>query len=165
MFTFLSDSRATLSFTIGDGRLEIAKAPDGSFGLIVVDAFSSDAVPVHLLTREALALYLRKLRPGGVIAFNITNANVELSPVVDGLTADGGLAGLIQEGRVENQEQLLEGKDPSKWAVIAKDRAALAPLEHDARWRPLPSQPGRTPDRRYVWTDDYSSIFTVAKRW
>ena len=165
MFTFLSDSRATLTFTIGDGRLEIAKAPDGSFGLIVVDAFSSDAVPVHLLTREALALYLRKLRPGGVIAFNITNANLELSPVLDGLTADGGFAGLIQEGRIENQEQLLEGKDPSKWAVIAKDRAALAPLEHDERWTWLPSQPGRTPDPRYVWTDDYSSIFTVAKRW
>lgn len=50
-------------------------------------------------------------------------------------------------------------------AVIAKDRAALAPLEHDARWRPLPSQPGRAPDPRYVWTDDYSSIFTVAKQW
>jgi hypothetical protein len=165
MFTFLSDSRATVSFTIGDGRLEIAKAPDGSFGLIVLDAFTSDAVPVHLLTREALALYVRKLRPGGVIAFNITNANLELSPILDGLTADGGLAGLIQEGRVENQEQLLEGKDPSKWAVIAKDRAALAPLEHDARWRPLPSQPGRAPDPRYVWTDDYSSIFTVAKQW
>jgi hypothetical protein len=164
MFTFLQDSRANLSFTIGDGRLEIAKAPDGSFGLIVLDAFSSDAVPVHLLTREAIALYLRKLRPGGVLAFNITNANLDLSPILDALTADGGLAGLIQEGRIENQEQLLEGKDPSKWAVIAKDRAALAPLEYDARWRSLPSQPGRTPDPRYVWTDDFSSLFTVVKK-
>ncbi len=164
MFTFLSDSRATVSYTIGDGRLEIAKAPDGSFGLIVLDAFTSDAVPVHLLTREALALYLRKLSPGGVLAFNITNANLDLSPILDALTADGGLAGLIQEGRVENQKQLLEGKDASKWAVIARDRAALFPLEHDPRWIPLPSKPGRLPDSRYVWTDDYSSIFTVAKR-
>lgn len=165
MFTFLDDSRSALSFTIGDGRLEIAKAPDGSFGLIVVDAFTSDAIPVHLLTREALALYMRKLSPGGVIALHITNASLELSPIVDGLTADGGFSGLIQGNQIETEDQLLEGKDGSEWAVIGRDRAALEPLEHDARWTPLPSQPGRAPDPRFVWTDDYSSLFTVVERW
>jgi len=165
MFTFLSDSRSALTFTTGDGRLELAKTPDGTFGLIVVDAFTSDAIPVHLLTREAIALYVRKLSPGGVLALHITNANLELSPIVDGLTADGGLAGLIQDNQIENQDQLLEGKDGSEWAVIGRNRAALAPLEHDARWISVPSQPGRTPDPRYVWTDDYSSLFTVVSRW
>ncbi len=164
-FTFLSDSRSALAFTTGDGRLEIAKAPDGSFGLIVVDAFTSDAIPVHLLTREAIALYLSKLSPGGVLALHITNSNLALTPIVDGLTADGGLAGLIQDNQIETEEQLLEGKDGSAWAVIGRNRAALAPLEHDARWTPLPSQPGRPPDPRYVWTDDYSSIFAVVSRW
>jgi hypothetical protein len=165
LFTFVSDSRSALSFTIGDGRLELAKAPDGSFGLIVVDAFSSDAIPVHLLTREAFAIYLRKLKPGGIVALNITNDNLELAPIVDGLTADGNIAGLVQENNVESEAQLLEGKDYSEWAVIAKDRASLAPIEQSGRWTSLPSQPGRTPDRRYVWTDDYSSLFTVAARW
>ena len=127
-FTFLSDSRSALSFTTGDGRLEIAKAQDGSFGLIVVDAFSSDAIPVHLLTREAIALYLRKLQPGGILALHISNANLQISPIVDGLIADGGLAGLIQASNIESEEQLLEGKDESVWALIAKDRASFAPL-------------------------------------
>jgi len=165
MFTYLSDSRSALSFTTGDGRLEIAKAPDGAFGMIVVDAFSSDAIPVHLLTREALALYFRKLKPGGILVLHITNTYLELSSVVGGLIADGGYAGLIQENGIENREQLLEGKDESDWAVIAKDRASLAPLEQSGRWTSLPSQPGHTPDSLYVWTDDYSSIFTVASRW
>jgi hypothetical protein len=165
MFTFLSDSRSALAFTIGDGRLEIAKAQDGSFGLIVVDAFSSDAIPVHLLTREAIALYVRKLQPGGILALHVTNANLELSSIVDGLIADGGYAGLIQDNSVENQDQLLEGKDESVWALIAKDRSSLAPLEPSRRWTSLPSQPGGTPDPHYVWTDDYSSLFTVASRW
>lgn len=162
MFTFLSDSRSALTFTIGDGRLEIAKAPDGSFGMIVVDAFNSDAIPVHLLTREALALYFRKLKPGGILALHITNAYLELSTIVDGLVADGGYAGLVQASEIEDTGQLLEGKGESDWAVIAKDRASLARLEKSGRWVSLPSQPGRTPDPRYVWTDDYSSIFTVA---
>ena len=81
------------------------------------------------------------------------------------MIADGGLAGLIQAGNIESEEQLLEGKDESVWALIAKDRASFALLEHDGRWTSLPSQPGRTPYPRYVWTDDYSSMFTVASRW
>jgi hypothetical protein len=94
LFTYVSDSRAALSFTAGDGRLEIAKAADGSFGLIVVDAFSSDAIPVHLLTREALAIYMRKLQPGGILALHLTNDSLGLSAIVDALTSDAGLAGL-----------------------------------------------------------------------
>jgi protein-L-isoaspartate O-methyltransferase len=161
LFTFVRDSRGEVGFVVGDGRLQLAAAADGSFDLIVVDAFSSDAIPVHLLTREAIALYLRKLRPGGVIALHITNQNLDLVPVVDALTADADLAGLVQDNEIGSAEELIQGKDVSQWAVIAKDRSTLAPLAADSRWQPLPIHPGRPPDRRYLWTDDYSSLFSV----
>jgi hypothetical protein len=165
LFTYVPDSRGAIDFVTGDGRLEIAKAEDGAYGLIVVDAFNSDAIPVHLLTREALALYLRKLRPDGLIALHLTNQNLDLVPVVDALIRNAGLAGLVQENEIGSPEELMQGKDLSQWAVIARDRATLAPLASDPRWTPLPVHPEAPPDARYLWTDDYSSIFSVVENW
>ncbi|HZN56370.1 MAG TPA: fused MFS/spermidine synthase [Candidatus Polarisedimenticolaceae bacterium] len=165
LFSFVADSRATTTFTTGDGRLAIAKAPAEAYGLIVIDAFSSDAIPVHLLTREALAVYLAKLRPGGILALHLTNQNLDLAPVVDALVADSGIAGAIQEDQVVTAEELMQGKDDSQWAVLARDAATLAPLLSSGRWTPLPVHAGRPPDPRYLWTDDYSSVFSVVENW
>jgi hypothetical protein len=85
--------------------------------------------------------------------------------VVDALTADADLAGLVQDNEIGSAEELIQGKDVSQWAVIAKDRSTLAPLAADSRWQPLPIHPGRPPDRRYLWTDDYSSLFSVVALW
>jgi hypothetical protein len=155
-FTFLHDSKARIRIVIGDGRLEIARAPDRSYDLIVLDAFSSDAVPVHLLTREAVELYVRKLRPGGVLAFHITNNYLDLSPVVAGDARALGLVGYVQthhppSGAIER------GASRSTWVVAARDRATLAPLVSNGRWRPLAEQDSR------VWTDQFSNILSVAK--
>ena len=165
LFTFVADSRAQLDFRVGDGRIEIAKAPPDSYGLIIIDAFSSDSIPVHLITREALAIYFRKLRPGGIVALHLTNQNLDLAPVVDALVTDAGAAGAIQQNEVESAEELMQGKDASQWAVIARDPATLAPLMASGRWTPLPVHPGQPPDRRYLWTDDYSSVFSVVENW
>jgi SAM-dependent methyltransferase len=165
LFTFVADSRGKIDYVLGDGRLELLKAPDGAYGLIVVDAFNSDAIPVHLITREALAGYLRKLRPDGLVAFHVTNQNLDLVPVLNALAADGGLAGLAQLSEIEAPEELMQGKDLSHWVVLARSSDALAPLRDDARWIRLPRNPGAPADPRYLWTDDYSSILSVLENW
>jgi hypothetical protein len=155
-FTFLHDSKARVRTVIGDGRLEIAAAPDRSYDLIVLDAFSSDSVPVHLLTREAVTLYLRKLRPHGLLAFHISNNYLDLKPVVGGVADALGCVALAQD-YVPSAKQAHSGASRSTWVVVACNKAALAPLQGDPRWKPL--------DRTGlpVWTDQFSNILGVVK--
>ena len=160
-FTYVSDGAPGARFVVGDGRLEIAKEPPGSFDLVVVDAFNSDAIPVHLLTREAFAIYRDRLAPGGLLALHLTNQNLDLAPVVDALAADLGLHGLALDDEVTAPQELLEGKDASSWVVLAREPGALAPLRADPRWRPVPWSGPAPPDARYLWTDDYSNILGV----
>ena len=157
-FTFLDDSKADIRIRIGDGRLEIAKAPDASYDLIVLDAFSSDSVPVHLLTRDAVQVYLRKLRPGGLIAFHISNRYLDLEPVIEGIDQSLGLAGLSERFLV-TEADARRGESSSTWVVIARDRADLARFAHDPRWKPVRRDPGLR-----VWTDEFSNILSVI-RW
>jgi hypothetical protein len=161
LFTYVSHSKARMDFVTGDGRLGIAKAPPGHFDLIVVDAFSSDAIPVHLLTKEAMALYLRALSPEGVLLLNLTNNHVDLLPIVDALAADAHLNGIVGEDAPQTFQQMLEGMDGARWAILGRDTAALGPLADDDTRLKLPVNPSRAPDRRYLWTDDYASVFTV----
>jgi SAM-dependent methyltransferase len=153
-FTFLSDSAATVDVQIGDGRLLLEKARDGEFGLILLDAFNSDAIPVHLLTREALAIYLSKLAPGGVIAFHVSGRYVDLPPIVLALAADAGLAAIYKQEPELSHEALAEVKCESKWVVMARSAQDLAGLS----WSDGAAQPGKR-----VWTDDYSSLLGVLK--
>src|SRR5207342_1571068 len=90
LFTFLASCRPDVSITLGDARLTLAEVPDGTYDLIIVDAFSSDAVPVHLLTREAMAIYLAKLKPGGMAVLHVSNRHLELASVVAGIAAANG---------------------------------------------------------------------------
>jgi SAM-dependent methyltransferase len=152
-FTYLGDARGEVNVVLGDGRLSLAAVPDGTFGLLVLDAFSSDAVPVHLLTREALALYLRKLAPGGLLAFHLSNRHLALGEIVAGGAAAEGLVGLSRSGGVTPAEAG-QGKSPSSWVVLARAASDLTPLAPFAGWRPLP-RAGR------AWTDDASSLWSV----
>ena len=86
-FTYLQDSDATIELVLGDARLSLEREPSQQFDVLVIDAFSSDAIPVHLITTEALGVYLRHMKPGGVIAFHVTNRFLNLVPVVEGLVA------------------------------------------------------------------------------
>jgi len=163
LFTYLRDSKAEVDVIVGDGRIEIAHLPDGEFGLVVVDAFSSDSVPVHMITREAVDLYFRKLRPDGILALHITNEYLDLVPVVDAIAAELGLAGLAQFDARATAEERLERKAPSTWAVLARDRTSLGPLASDGRWEslPRPREAGKAPP--LLWTDDYSNLFGVLR--
>lgn len=155
-FTFVHDSKAQVRIVIGDGRLRLARAPDRSYDLIVLDAFSSDSVPVHLLTREAAELYLRKLRPGGLLAYHVSSRFFDLEPVVGGVAASLGLPGLYEMHRVSAPDARL-GASTSQWIVLARDRRTLERLARSGRWQRL--QAGGP-----VWTDQFSNILGVV-RW
>ncbi|HYP02465.1 MAG TPA: hypothetical protein VER76_19900, partial [Pyrinomonadaceae bacterium] len=126
------------------------------YGLIVLDAFSSDAIPVHLMTVEALDLYLSKLATGGLLAFHISNRGLDLHPVVADLARARGLVCLSFDDTARNQPG---GKEPSQWVVMARRPEDVATLAADtARWRTLEGRP-----ERRVWTDDFSNIVSIFK--
>jgi hypothetical protein len=158
-FTFLSTCLPSASFVMGDARLTLGKAT-GTFDLIILDAFSSDAIPMHLITQEALALYLRKLSPGGLLFFHITNRHLDLAPVLGDLAQDAGLTAIVQSYQPEGDD-LIRGGLPSIWVAMARrkeDLGPLGPLGKDARWKTLTGRPNVTP-----WSDDFSNLITAFK--
>ena len=111
-------------------------APDSSYGVIILDAYSSDAVPVHLLTREALDLYLTKLAPGGILLFHISNTHLDLEPTLAALARRAGLVCLVQDDTSVSPAEAVAGKYESQWAVMARDHGDLGDLATDSRWKP-----------------------------
>jgi len=157
-FTYLQGCRAQVDVVLGDARLSLQKAPDEAYDLMVLDAFSSDAIPVHLVTREALHLYLSKLKNGGVLLFHISNQYLDLKPVLANLARDGGLTCLIQTDMNMSDEEKRAGKSSSVWAAMARRPADLGILARDARWQAFPGQPGGV-----LWTDTFSNIVAAVK--
>ena len=155
-FTFLSQCQPAAQIVLGDARLKLRDAQDGSYDLMVVDAFSGDSIPMHLMTREALALYLRKLTPDGVLAFHISNHYLRLEPIFGALARDAGLVCLMDDDTGVSQEEIDAGKSPSQWVVMARDRANLGALGSDSRWVPIAESPVTR-----VWTDDYSNLISA----
>jgi hypothetical protein len=159
-FTYLSESRGDVRIVPGDARLTLAREPDGHFGLIVVDAFNSDAVPVHLLTAEALDGYLAKLAPDGVIAFHVSNNYLALDRVLDGHCRAKGLAGIERKDYWDDftKDELRRGKKPSHWVLLSRSAAAFDRLAGLKGWKPLPGR-----DDAPVWTDDFSNVVRVLR--
>lgn len=159
-FAFLNECRGTLHPTkLGDARIRLREEADHSFDLLVLDAFSSDAIPVHLLTREALSEYLRKLKPDGILAFHVSNRYLHLPPIVARL-AEHQDPPLVVRGwdDVENRDI---GKSASQWLVVAANDDVLKPIMmqrfvpggDDPFWRQVKPTPA-TP----LWTDDFTNI-------
>lgn len=160
-FHFLSSAKkrgATLNVVLGDARLTLRNAPDAAHDLLVLDAFSGDAVPVHLLTREALALYLRKLSQRGVLAVHTSNIYLDLRPVLAALARDAGCLCLTRDDLDVTPEEMAAGKSPSQWVVIARDAATLQPFRATERWQPYQAATAEP------WTDDFSNVLSVM-RW
>ena len=155
-FSYLSGSQATVVIVTGDARLKLGTAPDGYYDLILMDAYGSDSVPVHLLTREALQLYLRKLAPRGMVAFHISNLHLDLRPVVAALAADAGLPCIFREDADFPEDEQAKGRWPSRWAIMARAAADIEPLLRRRDWEHLEPAP-----RLPVWTDDHSSILPL----
>jgi len=156
LFTYMSDCTPGAKVILGDGRLTLARAPDHSYNLIALDAFGSDSVPVHLITREAIQLYLAKLRPGGVILFNISNKYVDLASVLAREAASLSLVGYQRTDTEVTSAQALAGKFPSAWLVMAPADANLGSIPQEPAWHPLHANPMQP-----VWTDDFSDVLTV----
>ncbi|HVH63443.1 MAG TPA: fused MFS/spermidine synthase [Candidatus Dormibacteraeota bacterium] len=158
LFTFLNDCTPQASVVLGDGRLTIGQAPDHSYNLIVLDAFGSDAIPIHLLTREALQLYTRKLAPDGVLLFNVSNRYVGLAPI---LATEAASLSMVSYERIDTKvttAQAAEGKFPSDWVAMAWSRDALADLASQPGWRSLQADP-----QEPLWTDDFNDVLSVTR--
>ena len=159
-FTYLKDCKPDLRMVVGDARLTLQSEAPGSFDLLAVDAFSSDSIPLHMMTREALAIYGRALRADGVLLIHISNRFMKLEPVVAALAADGGWQLQMLTYRPGNRETLHMISAQSTWVALSRDPARLAALAAaDAGWKP--AKPGTDAP---VWTDDFASVLP-ALRW
>ena len=153
-FTFLHDSSAQVDVVLGDARLSLAAEPAQHFNVIAVDAFSGDAIPVHLLTREALALYRRHLQPGGIIAFHVSNRYIDLEPVVAAIAHDAGL----QAMSVHSHEDKQNGYYYADWILVTANQAFIGQPAMVNNAFATPWQP-----QFRLWTDNYSSVFPLLK--
>jgi hypothetical protein len=155
-FTFLKTCGGQCDVVLGDARLSLAARPQAQYQLIVLDAFSSDAIPMHLLTQEAMAGYLSHLAPGGVLAFHITNRHLVISPVVARLAAHHGLTARQFYDRPRSGMRWASDKAQSNWVMMARAPQDLGLLMRDSRW-----VAPRTVAGANLWTDDFSNIFEV----
>ena len=153
-FTYLAQSEATIETLLGDARLTLEREPAANLDILAIDAFSSDAIPVHLITSEALALYARNIKPNGVVAFHVTNRFLDLIPVVAALADAHGMQAVWIHDEANNALA-----NRSDWVLVSGNRALLArpriadaasPIEDHPQWR--------------VWTDDFNNLFQVLRR-
>jgi hypothetical protein len=151
-FSYLTNCEGTCEVVLGDGRLQLAQAPAKRYELIILDAYSSTAIPFHLLTKEAVEMYLDKLTDDGIIAFHISNRHLDLEPALTSLAQHMGLVSRYQDFRSNNDEYnaYVDGSD---WLLMARSTRAFGPLAFDDRWVEFgPSEGVR------IWTDDYAAI-------
>jgi spermidine synthase len=169
-FTYLRDCRGKYDIRLGDARLKMRDARDEKgenkkYRLIVVDAFSSDAIPVHLITKEAIEMYFQHLEPDGILAIHISNRHLRLGPVLGKIADEIGKTALRE---YDDDDKFYPGKNTSDWVVMANNSAALAALREkylednkkDSRWRRVEMRPGQK-----LWTDDFSDIVGVLRWW
>jgi SAM-dependent methyltransferase len=156
-FNYLKLCSHNAAMRIGDARLSLEKDPDKKFDLLVMDAFSSDSVPTHLLTQEALKLYFKKLKPDGILAFHITNRHLALKKVLSDHAKQLHLAAMIQEFKPQQEIPLVVATD---WVVMANRAETLEPLRLSrlGHWQKLPLYFDVKP-----WTDDFTNIVSIWK--
>jgi hypothetical protein len=152
-FTYLADCRGRVDVVLGDGRLSLEREPAQHYDLLVVDAFNGDAIPVHLLTRQALELYFRNLKPTGILALHLTNNHLDLAPVVKVLAQHLGKHALF----ITNESQPDWNISGALWALVSSERIALPTAPETRAWDAV-----FRPDLR-VWTDDYNNLFQILR--
>jgi len=156
-FTYLGDSAAKVELALGDARLVLEREPPRRFDVLAVDAFSSDAIPVHLITREALEVYLRHVRPDGIVAFHVSNRFLDLVPVVARLARSQGVHAVVVRDDPEDEDDTRRSR--TDWVLVSRDAATLkrkaiaergaVEAEDRPEWR--------------TWTDDYSNLIQILK--
>lgn len=155
-FSYLSGCGSPYKIVLGDARMKIADAPDSSYNMIFVDTFSSDNIPVHIMTREAFEIYLKKLAPDGIIAMNISNRFLDLRPVLAAISRDLGMTIYFKYHKPETHKgDVSDLYTESLFAVMAKDPKTVATFAEDHNWKPYDK-----PITVKVWTDDYANILS-----
>jgi spermidine synthase len=154
-FTYLRRCAKNCDVVIGDGRLSIEKTPDAQFDVLMLDAFSSDSIPAHLVSREAVQLYLKKLKPGGLILFHVSNRYMDVESLVEAVAFDAGLEGYV---RYDDDEEAT-GKTSSDYVVVARRHEDFGELNENEFWTKI-----EKPARIQAWTDDYSNMMAIV-RW
>ena len=149
-FHYLDRCGSQCSVILGDARLSLAQR-EVLHDVLVLDAFSSDAIPMHLLTTEALQTYESRLAPDGILAIHISNRHIGLRPVVARLARESGLTAVAQ---LHSSVDTIRGYTASEWVLVARNPAALEPFRRDSRWNRL------EPDAARAWSDDFSNIWT-----
>ncbi len=152
-FSFLGDSRAKIDTVLGDARLAMEREAPRNYDILAIDAFSSDSIPVHLITREAMAVYLRHMKPGGIIAFHVTNRFLHLAPVVKRIAEEIGLHAALISDDAENSD--LSRTD---WVLVTRNKALLERPEIAKHAAEIEAIPGLR-----VWTDDFNNLFQILK--
>jgi hypothetical protein len=153
-FSFMEACGDRCRVVLGDARVSLSRVPEHTYDLLVLDAFSSDSIPIHLMTREAISLYLSRLTPDGLLVMHISNRHLRLAPVVARLAASQGLAAVQQIDLIAPGWP--EGKSPSHWIVMTRTAADIAALTRNGRWSTLVANPSTA-----LWTDDFSNILSV----
>jgi spermidine synthase len=146
MFTYLRESKASSEIVLGDARLSLENEPPQNFDVLVIDAFSGDAIPVHLLTKEAMEQYLRHLKPNGILAFHTSNQYLKLEPVIQQLADAYGYPARLVESEA-NDDQLVSR---AEWVLVTKK-----PI-HEGKTIPVPAN-------LKPWTDDYNNLFQILR--
>lgn len=157
-FTFLRDSRATIRTHLGDGRLVLERMPNRRFDLLVLDAFSSDAIPAHLLTREAFALYRQRIKAGGVLAVHVSNNHLDLAPLVHRLSDDSGLESRVIESPGDSKRCIQR----ALWVIVADRDHEL--WQHELLSEAQPASKADLADAP-MWTDQSHDLLSVLKLW
>ena len=153
-FFFLADSRALVEMVKGDARLSLEREHAAPYDVLVLDAFSGDAIPVHLLTREAMALYVHRLRPNGVIAFHVSNSYLDLPPVIKQLADSVGSRCLVVRNEAEQESMVLA----SEWVLVTRNEQIL---DNDVLKMHSVALPAASNMR--IWTDDFNSLLPILK--
>jgi len=155
-FTYLGDSAAKIELALGDARLTLEREQPQNFDVLAVDAFSSDAIPVHLITREALGIYLKHMKSDGIVAFHVSNRFLDLIPVVARIAKEQGAHAVLVNDDPDDEDESLRSR--SDWVLVSRDPAALkrepiaessSEAEDQPRWR--------------TCTDDYSNLIQILK--
>ncbi len=153
-FSYLRDSPAKIDVILGDARLSLESETPQQFDVLAVDAFSGDAIPVHLLTREAFAVYLRHLKPDGILAIHASNTYLNLPPVVQLLAQDAG----CEARMIINEDNHRKLVDSSDWVLVTRNHRFL-----DALDTTVPIEPISVPAHLRVWTDDFNNLFQILR--
>jgi len=153
-FSYLRDSPARIDIVLGDARLSLQNEAPQQFDVLAVDAFSGDAIPVHLLTREAFALYLHHLKPDGVLAVHTSNSYLNLPPVVQLLASEAGCDAQM----VTNDDNHRKLIDSSDWVLITRNKRFLDSIDSTVIIEPIAVPPGLR-----MWTDDFNNLFQILR--